>query len=107
MRHPRRCPSRRAPLACRRYPSYKSAGNYGVPAMTQDPAKLAELELAELKHGAPRYAEIVPDAAEIRALEGDAWAECRVPGAGRLAMVGIISFACAAAIPGSVPLYPF
>jgi len=26
---------------------------------------------------------------------------------GRLAMIGIISFACAAAIPGSVPFYPF
>merc|ERR1719261_2418122 len=26
---------------------------------------------------------------------------------GRLAMIGIISYACAAAIPGSVPLYPF
>merc|ERR1712072_689265 len=35
----------------RMYPSNKSAGNYGVPAMTQDPAKLKELELAELKHG--------------------------------------------------------
>merc|ERR1719262_28508 len=60
----------------RMYPSNKSAGNYGVPAMTQDPEKLKELELAELKHG-------------------------------RLAMLGIISFACALAIPGSVPLYPF
>ena len=26
---------------------------------------------------------------------------------GRLAMIGIISFACAEAIPGSVPFYPF
>ena len=38
----------------RMYPSNKSAGNYGVPAMTQDPEKLKELELAELKHGVPR-----------------------------------------------------
>ena len=26
---------------------------------------------------------------------------------GRLAMIGIISFACAVALPGSVPFYPF
>jgi len=26
---------------------------------------------------------------------------------GRLAMIGIISFACGVAIPGSVPFYPF
>ena len=26
---------------------------------------------------------------------------------GRLAMIGIISFACAVAVPGSVPFYPF
>merc|ERR1719174_2994827 len=45
-----------------KYPSYKCGGNYGVPAMTTDPAKLKELELCELKHG-------------------------------RLAMIGIISFA--------------
>merc|ERR1719199_2354740 len=59
-----------------KYPSYKYGGNYGVPAMTTDPAKLKELELAELKNG-------------------------------RLAMIGIISFAAAVALPGSVPFYPF
>jgi len=59
-----------------KYPATECAGNFGVPAMTQDPEKLKEFELAELKHG-------------------------------RLAMIGIISYACAAAIPGSVPLYPF
>jgi len=59
-----------------KYPATECAGNFGVPAVTSDPAKLAELELIELKHG-------------------------------RLAMIGIISFACGAAIPGSVPFYPF
>lgn len=59
-----------------KYPSSECAGNFGVPTMTKDPAKLAEFELAELKHG-------------------------------RLAMFGIISFACASALPGSVPLYPY
>ena len=59
-----------------KYPSYECAGNFGVPAVTTDPAKLKELETIELKHG-------------------------------RLAMIGIISFACAVAIPGSVPFYPF
>ena len=44
--------------------------------MTQDPERLKELQLMELKNG-------------------------------RLAMIGIISFATAAAIPGSVPFYPF
>eukprot|EP00320_Phaeocystis_rex_P014942 CAMPEP_0119055830 /NCGR_PEP_ID=MMETSP1178-20130426/467_1 /TAXON_ID=33656 /ORGANISM="unid sp, Strain CCMP2000" /LENGTH=198 /DNA_ID=CAMNT_0007036473 /DNA_START=21 /DNA_END=617 /DNA_ORIENTATION=+ len=59
-----------------KYPSYKCAGNYNVPACTQDPAKFKELQLAELKNG-------------------------------RLAMIGIISFATAEALPGSVPFYPF
>ena len=59
-----------------KYPSYKCGGNYGVPAMTTDPEKLKELQLAELKNG-------------------------------RLAMIGIISFATAVALPGSVPFYPF
>jgi len=59
-----------------KYPASECAGNYGVPAVTQDPAKFRELEDAELKNG-------------------------------RLAMIGIISFACAVGIPGSVPLYPF
>lgn len=59
-----------------KYPAYKCAGNYNVPAVTQDPAKLKELQTCELKHG-------------------------------RLAMIGIISFACAVSIPGSVPFYPF
>ena len=59
-----------------KYPSYESAGNFGVPAVTADPAKLKELQTVELKHG-------------------------------RLAMIGIISFACAVSIPGSVPFYPF
>ena len=44
--------------------------------MTQDPERLKELQLMELKNG-------------------------------RLAMIGIISFATAVAIPGSVPFYPF
>jgi len=59
-----------------KYPSYECGGNFGVPAVTSDPAKLKELETIELKHG-------------------------------RLAMIGIISFACAVALPGSVPFYPF
>lgn len=59
-----------------KYPSNECAGNFGVPAVTQDPAELRKLEDAELKNG-------------------------------RLAMIGIISFACAQGIPGSVPLYPF
>jgi light-harvesting complex I chlorophyll a/b binding protein 1 len=59
-----------------KYPSYECAGNFGVPAVTNDPAKLKELQTIELKHG-------------------------------RLAMIGIISFACAVSIPGSVPFYPF
>ena len=54
----------------------KCAGNFGVPAVTTDPEKFKELQMAELKNG-------------------------------RLAMIGIISFACAVGIPGSVPLYPF
>ena len=59
-----------------KYPSNECAGNFGVPAVTQDPEKFKELQLMELKNG-------------------------------RLAMIGIISFACAEALPGSVPLYPF
>ena len=59
-----------------KYPATECAGNFGVPAVTQDPAKLKELETIELKHG-------------------------------RLAMIGIISFACAVGVPGSVPFYPF
>jgi len=59
-----------------KYPATECAGNFGVPAVTDDPAKLMELQTVELKHG-------------------------------RLAMIGIISFATATAIPGSVPLYPF
>ncbi len=59
-----------------KYPATECAGNFGVPAVTNDPEKLAELQLMELKNG-------------------------------RLAMIGIISFACAVAVPGSVPLYPF
>jgi len=59
-----------------KYPASECAGNYGVPAVTQDPEKFRELETMELKNG-------------------------------RLAMIGIISFACADALPGSVPFYPF
>lgn len=59
-----------------KYPAAECAGNFQVPAVTQDPEKLKELELMELKNG-------------------------------RLAMIGIISFATAVAIPGSVPFYPF
>ena len=59
-----------------KYPSYECAGNFGVPAVTNDPAKLKELQNAELKNG-------------------------------RLAMLGIVSYACAVSIPGSVPFYPF
>jgi len=59
-----------------KYPATECAGDFGVPRMTQDPEKLKELQLMELKNG-------------------------------RLAMIGIISFACAEAIPGSVPFYPF
>jgi len=59
-----------------KYPATECAGNFGVPAVTSDAAKLKELETIELKHG-------------------------------RLAMIGIISFAVATAIPGAVPLYPF
>merc|ERR1719217_838999 len=59
-----------------KYPSNKFAGNFGVPACTQDPEKFKELQLAELKNG-------------------------------RLAMIGIVSFATATALPGSVPFYPF
>jgi light-harvesting complex I chlorophyll a/b binding protein 1 len=59
-----------------KYPANECAGNFGVPAVTQDPAKLKELQTIELKHG-------------------------------RLAMIGIISFATATSLPGSVPFYPF
>jgi len=59
-----------------KYPAAECAGNFQVPAVTQDPEKLKELQLMELKNG-------------------------------RLAMIGIISFATAVAIPGSVPFYPF
>ena len=34
-----------------KYPSYECAGNFGVPAVTNDPAKLKELQTIELKHG--------------------------------------------------------
>jgi len=60
----------------KQYPATKCAGNFGVPAVTQDPEKLKFLQDAELKNG-------------------------------RLAMIGIISFACAVGVPGSVPLYPY
>jgi len=59
-----------------KYPATTCAGNFGVPAVTQDPEKLKFFQDAELKNG-------------------------------RLAMLGIISFACAEGLPGSVPLYPF
>lgn len=59
-----------------KYPASECAGNFGVPWVTSDPAKMKEIQLAELKNG-------------------------------RLAMIGIISFACAESIPGSVPFYPF
>ena len=59
-----------------KYPATEHAGNFGVPAVTQDPDKLKFFQDAELKNG-------------------------------RLAMIGIISFACAEALPGSVPFYPF
>jgi len=59
-----------------KYPATERAGNFGVPAVTQDPEKLKFFQDAELKNG-------------------------------RLAMIGIISFATAVAIPGSVPFYPF
>jgi hypothetical protein len=59
-----------------KYPSNQNAGNFGVPAATQDPERLKFFQEAELKNG-------------------------------RLAMIGIISYAVATAIPGSVPLYPF
>ncbi|EOD13679.1 light harvesting protein [Emiliania huxleyi CCMP1516] len=59
-----------------KYPAAECGGDFGVPRVTQDPAKFKEIQLAELKNG-------------------------------RLAMIGIISFACAEAIPGSVPFYPF
>jgi len=44
---------------------------------------------------------VTSDPTELRKLED---AELKN---GRLAMLGIISFACAVALPGSVPLYPF
>ena len=59
-----------------KYPATERAGDFGVPAVTQDPEKLKFFKDAELKNG-------------------------------RLAMIGIISFATAVAIPGSVPFYPF
>jgi len=59
-----------------KYPAAECGGNFGVPAITQDPAKLKVLQDAELKNG-------------------------------RLAMIGIISFATAIGVPGSVPFYPF
>jgi hypothetical protein len=59
-----------------KYPSNQNAGNFGVPAATQDPERLKFFQEAELKNG-------------------------------RLAMIGIISYAVATAIPGSVPFYPF
>lgn len=59
-----------------KYPGATFAGNFGVPAVSSDPAKLKELQTMELKNG-------------------------------RLAMIGIISFACAVSIPGSVPFYPW
>jgi len=59
-----------------KFPSSECAGNFGVPAITQDPAKFRELENMELKNG-------------------------------RLAMIGIISFAVAVTNPGAVPIYPF
>ena len=34
-----------------KYPSYECAGNFGVPAVTSDAAKLKELQTIELKHG--------------------------------------------------------
>jgi hypothetical protein len=59
-----------------KYPSRENAGNFGVPAMTQDPERLKWFQEAELKNG-------------------------------RLAMIGIISYAIAVSIPGAVPFYPF
>ena len=60
----------------KKYPATEFGGNFGVPAVTQDPKKLKFFQDAELKNG-------------------------------RLAMIGIISFATAVAVPGSVPFYPF
>jgi len=60
----------------KKFPATECAGNFGVPAVTQDPEKLKFFQDAELKNG-------------------------------RLAMIGIISFAVAEALPGAVPFYPF
>ena len=53
-----------------KYPSYECAGNFGVPAVTSDPAKLKELQTIELKHGrcTPRRR----DATRARARSSDA-----------------------------------
>ena len=50
--HPRLCCSLSPQVFWEsKYPSYECAGNFGVPAVTNDPAKLKELQTIELKHG--------------------------------------------------------
>ena len=102
-----------------KYPSYECAGNFGVPAVTNDPAKLKELQTIELKHGrCARPPQPLPPptiratAAAARAEHASAATSCTLAYLGgsllpAVAMIGIISFACAVSIPGSVPFYPF
>lgn len=90
-----------------KYPSYECAGNFGVPAVTSDPAKLKELQTIELKHGRCTRRAARRVYSLLRASSSFFAHRVFFRLLRAVAMIGIISFASAAAIPGSVPFYPF
>ena len=88
-----------------KYPSYECAGNFGVrPSRATGEAQGAADDRAEARPlYAPRRTPRLFAAARVIFLRSP----CFFRLLRAVAMIGIISFASAAAIPGSVPFYPF